>query len=97
MEPGAERLEGGAPYAVWLAFSQDSPVAVPGLVDLCLSAPLFVAFDGGLDASGASGPIGLLIPNDPSIAFEGFHLQGLALGVSFPVTTTNALSVVIAP
>ena len=84
-----------SPYGVLLSLSSNRPLAVPGLA-LCLSPPLFLLGQGVLDPQGKSS-LASSVPQDPSLAFKGFHLQALILDAALNLKTTNDVSITVRP
>lgn len=82
-------------YALFLGFSQNNPIIAPGFLELSLSDPLFLLESGTLDAAGTSSTFNILIDNNPTLAFVGFHVQAVIVDSAFTLNTTNALGVLI--
>jgi hypothetical protein len=93
-------------YFVALSRTSNNPFSVAGL-DFCLSPDsLFLTSlvapgallgnqAGMLDGVGEAWP-GILVPNDPALAYQGFHVQGLTSDGG-SLRTTNDLSFSIRP
>jgi hypothetical protein len=91
--------QGGAIWVAAASLSSNVPIVVPGL-DICLSNPLFFGpFTtpvGGLDASGNSSGLELVVPNAPFVLWQGLHVQALLFGAN-GLLVTNDLSFTIQP
>ncbi len=84
-------------YGVLFSFDQNTPLAVPGIIDLCLSAPIFSVGSGTLDGTGFDNSFQFFVPNQSALAFSGFHLQTIIVDQSLNFIDTNALSLTIQP
>lgn len=96
-----------APFLVLASITSNHPLSLPGL-DLCLTpdllfavtlaaavSPVFEPGLGWLDGAGAA-VVRAAIPDDPSLSFQGFHVQAL-LATAAGIVATNDLSLTILP
>lgn len=94
-------------YRVVASFTSNNPLRALGL-DFCVSpdplllwsllqpSSLFTEGIGILDGAGKSTGLAVNIPNNPALAYQGFHLQAVLITASGSVLT-NDLSLTILP
>ena len=97
----------GRSYVTALSLTSNNPINLFGL-QFCLSPDVLLNISlvnpgsvmtnsiGFLDAAGNSSGLTVNIPNDPSLAFQGFHTQALISG-ALGFKLTNDLSFTIQP